>query len=340
VAIDGRSLPHDALEILRLRAAEEFAEGTPIAEICAMVGMGPTAVKNWKRAWKRQGAKALRAKPIPGRPPRLSPEQRFALGRMVRGGAPSDFRFEQALWTREIIRDLITREFGVRFETDWVGKLMHQLGFSPQRPVYRASQQDPDEVRAWRREVYPKIKQEAEQVGATIYFGDEASVRQDFHAGTTWAPKGRTPVVESSAKRESAGMISAVERQGKLHFRVYRGPTDAEFFIDFCKGLLADDGGVVFLIVDNASIHKARTVKKFVADSGGRFKLYYLPPYAPQLNPDEWVWKNVKHDGVGRRVTREPGRLVEFANARLHRFQQMPEVVRGFFGDPELAYSN
>lgn len=336
---DGRALSHEALEELRLRAADLFEKDVPVERIAAGMGMRRSTVFAWKKAWKAEGREVLRAKAVPGRPPAISPERLAEFALLVRDHTPADFGFAEALWTRELIGALVEQRFGVAFTPQWVGTLMRRIGFSPQRPVYRASQQDPVKVKAWREEVYPAIKAEAAQAGATIYFGDEAHLRQDFHAGATWAPVGQTPVVESSAKRESVSMISAIEPRGSIHFSVFTGSCDAERFIEFCKDVLRDDGGTVFLILDNSSIHKANAVKDFVADCEGRLKLFYLPGYSPTLNADEWVWKNVKNDRVGRRVIKRPGELLEFAEAALDRLAAAPHIVRGFFRDPHLAYT-
>lgn len=302
------------------------------------MGMRRSTVFAWMKAWKAEGLLALHAKVIPGRPPAVSPEQLEAFALLVRDHTPADHGFEEALWTRELIGALLRQRFGVAFSPQWVGALVRRIGFSPQRPVFRASQQDPEKVKAWREEVYPAIKAQAAQVGATVYFGDEAHLRQDFHAETTWAPVGETPVVESSAKRESVSMISAIEPRGSIHFSVFTGSCDAERFIEFCKGVLHDDGGTVFLILDNSSIHKAKTVKEFVDGCEDRLKLFFLPGYSPTANADEWVWKNVKNDRAGRRAAKQPGDLLEFAEAALDRHAKTPRIVRGFFRDPHPAY--
>ena len=335
---DGRALSHEALEELRLRAADLFERDVPVERIAAGMGMRRSTVFAWKKAWKAEGRRALEAKVIPGRPPTVPTERLEHFALLVRDHTPADHGFDQALWTRELIGALLEQQFGVAFSPQWVGALMRRIGFSPQRPVYRASQQDPEKVKAWREEVYPAIKAEAAQAGATIYFGDEAHLRQDFHAGTTWAPVGETPVVESSGKREAVCMISAIEPRGSIHFSVFTGSCDAQRFIAFCKDVLHDDGGTVFLILDNSSIHKAKTVKDFLAECEGRLKLFFLPGYSPTLNADEWVWKNVKHDRVARRAVKRPGELLEFAEAALDRLADAPHIVRGFFRDPHLAY--
>jgi transposase len=175
-------------------------------------------------------------------------------------------------------------------------------------------------------------------VGATIWFADEAGIRSDDHAGTTWAPRGQTPVVKSTGARFSVNLVSAVNPQGGLRFAAYEGRFTAEEFIDFCKRLRHDSLGPVFLVVDGHPTHRAKKVREFVDSTQGRLKIFTLPGYAPELNPDEWVWKNVKADRIGRAGVTSKEDLRAKATSALRRLQQMPHLVRGFFGDPKLRY--
>jgi transposase len=257
---------------------------------------------------------------------------------LVTGADPRQLQFEVALWTRDLVRQLIRREFTVSLSAVSVGRLLRTLGLSPQRPLWRAWQADPEAVARWKTEEFPAIRAAAKAEGATVYFADEAGLRSDYHAGTTWAPVGRTPVVKATGARHSLNMISAVTAQGLLRFSTYTGSFTATRFIDFCRKLMADTNGPVYLVVDGHPTHKAKAVKAFVASTDGRLKLFVLPAYSPQLNPDEWVWKNVKHDRIARTT---PPTTQEFkANviAALHRLQNLPQLVRAFFADPDLAY--
>jgi hypothetical protein len=125
-------------------------------------------------------------------------------------------------------------------------------------------------------------------VGATIYFADEAGVRSDDHAGTTWAPVGHTPVVTSTGDRFGVNLISAVTAKGKLRFAVYDGNLNGKAFIEFCRRLLADTPGPVFLVLDGHPVHRSKAVKAVAASTNGRLRLCFLPGDAPELNPDEW----------------------------------------------------
>jgi len=242
------------------------------------------------------------------------------------------------LWTRDMVRELIRREFRVSLSAVSVGRLLRTLGLSPQRPLWRAWQADPDAVERWKSEQFPAIRKQAKTEGATIYFADEAGIRSDYHAGTTWAPVGHTPVVKATGARHSLNMISAVTAQGLLRFSTYTGSFTAARFIEFCRKLLADSDRPVYLIVDGHPTHRSKAVKQFVDSTDGRLRLFVLPAYSPQLNPDEWVWKNVKHDRVGRTSVTGPAEFKTKVIGALRRLQKMPHIVRAFFADPELRY--
>jgi transposase len=184
----------------------------------------------------------------------------------------------------------------------------------------------------------PAIRAAAEAAGAVIYFADEAGIRSDYHAGTTWSPAGQTPVVKNTGARYSVNMISVVSAQGALRFAVYEGSTNAATFIDFCKRLLHDAPGPVYLIVDGHPAHRATATKEFAASTQGRLKLFFLPGYSPELNPDEWVWKNVKHDRIGKTGVISKQDLKSKAVGALRRLQKRPGLVRAFFADPHLRY--
>jgi len=335
---DGRKLDHKTLEQLRIRAVGQVEQGAHPDEVAAGLGMTRAAVYAWLAKYREGGLEALKARPVPGRPPKLSGSQLARLYGLVVGNDPRQLRFAFALWTRAMVRELIRREFGVALSEVSVGRLLGKLGLSPQRPLYRAYQQHPEAVARWKAEEYPAIREQAAQVGATIYFADEAGVRSDYHAGTTWAPVGRTPVVATTGDRFGVNLISAVTAKGKLRFAAYEGNLNGPVFIDFCRRLLHDAQGPVFLVLDGHPVHRSKAVKQFAASTNGRLRLCFLPGYSPELNPGEWVWKNMKHDRIGRAGVSGPDDLKAKALAALHRLQKLPEVVRSFFRDPNLRY--
>ena len=286
---DGRKLDHKTLEVLRIRAVRQVEDGVHPEAVAGAIGMNSATVYRWVAAYREGGLEALKAKPVPGRPPKLDGRQLQKLYRLIVGVDPRQLQFEFALWTREMVREVIRREFDVRLSAVSVGRLLRKMGLSPQRPAWLATQQNPDAVEAWKTEMFPRIRAEAAASGGTVWFADEAGVRSDYHAGTTWAPVGKTPVVKSTGARHSVNMISAVAPDGSLRFATYTGRFTSTEFIDFCKRLLNDADGPVFLVVDGHPTHRSKATKTFVASTEGRLKLYTLPGYSPQLNPDEWV---------------------------------------------------
>lgn len=335
---DGRKLDHQTLEAIRIRVVEQIQAGAHPEDVAESLGMDRSTVFAWVAKFREGGAEALRAKPVPGRPPKLSGAQLRKLYALIVGANPRQLQFEFALWTRDIVRELIRREFGVALSAVSVGRLLRTIGLSPQRPLFRAYQQDPEAVKRWKTEEYPAIRAEATKVGATIYFADEASVRSDYHAGTTWAPVGRTPVVRTTGARFSVNMISAVTATGSFKYDIISGTLDAGKFIDFCDKLLSDTDKPIFLVVDGHPVHRSKPVKEYVAGTEGRLRLFRLPSYSPELNPDEWVWKNVKHDTVGRRSTTGPDDFTSTIITALERLTRLPHLIRAFFGDPNLRY--
>jgi transposase len=335
---DGRKLDHKTLEALRIRAVGQVGEGAHPEDVAAALGLHRKTVYGWLAKYREGGKDALKARPVPGRPPKLGGPQLARLYALIAGQDPRQMQFEFALWTREMVRDVIRREFGVALSVVSVGRLLRKLGMSPQRPLHRAYQQNPEAVERWKSEEYPAIRAAAEAEGATIYFADEAGVRSDYHAGTTWSPVGQTPVVKNTGARFSVNMISAVSAKGALRFAVYEGTTNAATFIDFCKRLLHDAPGPVYLIIDGHPAHRATATKEFAASTGGRLRLIFLPGYSPELNPDEWVWKNVKHDRIGKTGVTSKEDLRSKAIGALRRLQKRPGLVRAFFADPHLHY--
>lgn len=215
------------------------------------------------------------------------------IARAVRDDTPQQFKFPYGLWTLSLIGKVIKRQFGKSLSLASVSRIMKLLGFSAQKPLYQAWQQDPVLVRQWESDTYPTIRAEARRAGASIYFADEAGIRSDYHTGTTWAPTGQTPVVEATGRRFSLNMLSAVSPRGDFRFMSHEGTVTAVVFKRFLQRLLIGAERPIFLIVDGHPTHRAKLIRSYVERTDGRLKLFFLPPYAPHLNPDEQVWAHV-----------------------------------------------
>jgi transposase len=335
---DGRAIDHHSLQVMRQQAIKAVREGQTAQSVAAAFGVNVRSVFRWLADFANGGQNALLAKPIPGRPSKLSAEEMRWLAQAVRDNTPLQYKFEFGLWTLSLIRTLIHRQFGKALSIATVSRLMKVLGFSAQKPLYQAWQQDAALVRQWEAETYPSIHAEARAAGATIYFADESGIRSDYHTGTTWAPRGQTPVVEVTGRRFSLNMISAVSPQGEFRFMLHEGSVTATVFREFLKRLMIGADKPVFVIVDGHPIHRAKLVRAYVDSLGRQLKLFYLPPYSPQLNPDEQVWAHVKRQ-VSKRLVQDKDEMKRLALGALRRIQRLPSLVKSFFLQPECQYA-
>ena len=232
----------------------------------------------------------------------------------------------------------IEQRFQVRLSRWSVMRLLRQLGLSPQRPMWRAYQQDPVAVERWISKEYPRIRALAKRRKADIYFGDEAGVRSDHHAGTTWGIRGKTPIVSSTGARFGMNLISAVSPRGQMRFMVVKGRVGARETIQFIRRLIDGQKREIFLILDNHPAHKAKAVRRLIETLKGRLQLFFLPPYSPERNPDEYVWNDLKYH-VGRSGVTGPDRLKSIVLRRLRHLSKSPKKVQDFFSTPYTAYA-
>jgi len=336
---DARALDHRTLEEIRIRAVERVQAGESPEAVIQALGFTRSCIYTWLARYRSGGWGALQARALKGRPMKIQGAQMRWLYRTVTGKSPLQFRFEFALWTREMIRVLLREQFDLKLSVASVGRLLKQLGLSCQRPLFRAMEQDPKRVRRWLKQEYPLIRRQARAVGADIYFGDEAGVRSDHHAGTTWGIKGQTPVVRSTGQRSSVNMISAVSARGHMRFMLAKGRVNGAVFVEFLKRLMHHAGQPIFLILDGGSYHHSRLVKGYVASLSGKLRLFFLPPYSPELNPDEQVWNYLKHHGVAKAGLRSGKELRKYVLERLRSLQRLPWTIRMFFLTPDTRYA-
>lgn len=336
---DARKLDHKTLEEIRTRAVQRVQTGESPEVVIAALGFSRSCIYSWLAMYRAGGWSALKARALNGRPKRISGQQMQWIYATVVGTSPLQHRFEFALWTRAMIQTLVREQFGLRLSLSSVGRLLAQLGLTCQRPLFRAYEQNPTLVQQWRERDYPVIQSLAKREGAEIFFGDEAGLRSDYHSGTTWGVRGQTPVVAATGQRFGLNMISAISARGLLRFMVVKGKVNGPKYIEFLQRLMHNAPRPIFLIVDGHPIHKARTVKDFVASTEGRLRLFYLPPYAPELNPDEQVWNHVKNHGIGRGAVTGFDHLKKMVIGRLRSLQRLPWTVRMFFLTPDTLYA-
>jgi len=336
--IDGRKLSREALADIRIKAVQRVEEGESPEDVIELLGFHRSNIYRWIAQYRKGGFEALRKKSAPGKEPKLNGKQMQKLYHLITSKNPLQLDFEFALWTRAMVRELIRKQFDIRLSDVSVGRLLRKLGLSPQKPLYRAYQRDEEKVTAWKEKAYPEIKKLAKKEKATIYFGDEASVRSDHHYGTTWSPVGKTPVIETTGARFSIQMVSAVSAKGSFRFMTFEGRMNGARFIEFLKRLIYKQSKPIFLILDGHPVHKSKKVTDFVESTEGKIRVFILPPYSPHLNPDEWVWNWLKNHKLGRASVSGPDQFRTIVKRYLSQLCKLKKIVKGFFQDQNLVY--
>lgn len=337
--IDARKLGPKAQEHLRRSAMQRIDAGESPEAVASGIGINRRTIYKWISAYHYGGDDALKTDTRPGRPGKLDGKQLGKLSKIIRTKNPQQLKFDYALWTIPMIRRLIREQFGVRLSEVSVGRMLKRLGFTPQRPLYRAWQQDKALVEQWQTTDFPKLAKRAKRENALIFFADESGIRSDHHSGHTWAPKGQTPLVKATGARFSLNMISAVTNRGHFRFMTVEGAVTATVFRDFLKRLIEGVDQKIYLVVDGHPTHKAKLVKRFVEANKERIELVLLPPYSPELNPDELAWAHVKQR-IGKQAVQTKEELVSAAHSALCSLQKLPHVVAGFFHTPTCRYAD
>lgn len=322
-----------------MMAVERILEGEEVTAVMAGYGLCRTTGYKWlaKVRGQGRGTRCLVARKGTGRTPKLTRAQKSQVFRWVNGKNPMQYGFDFALWTRDVVRELILKKFGISLSVTSVGSLLAELNLTPQKPLQRAYQRDPEAIERWQRDTFPAIAKQAKAEGAEIYFWDESGFRADAVQGKTWAVRGKTPVVNRPGQRQSVSAASAVNAKGAFWFATYQGGLTGELFVELLKKLMHRRKKPLHLVVDGLPAHKKSVVKKYVVTEG-RLSLHFLPGYAPDLNPDELVWSHAKRTGLARRPLLKGEKLQERVHGQLQEIGNNPKLVRSFFKHPSVAY--
>jgi transposase len=339
VRIDGRTLSHETSETIRHLAVRRVKEGEAPSAVIKSYGLCRTTIYKWLTAERRGGVGALVARKHPGRKPALTPRQKLQVRQWINGKDPRQYGFDFGLWTRQIVAALIAQKCGVRVGVTAVGRLLAELDITPQKPLRRAYERDPVAIERWTTTMFPRLRARAKRVGAKIFFLDEAGVRSDQVLGRTWGLRGHTPEVATSGRRQSVSAISSVNARGEFWWETYTERLNALRFVELLTHFMRGRKSPVFLVLDSHPAHVAKVVAQYVRRLQGRLELHFLPGYAPELNPDEFVWNHLKNQGVSKTPLRKDESLRSRVQADLMAIQSRPALVRSFFHAPSVAYT-
>jgi transposase len=335
-------LPPAAQEEKRRVAIRLRQEGRTFAEIGATVGVHWATVLGWWQRFEAGGVAGLTARRrgrLLGTHRRLTPGQERTLQRLIADRTPDQLRMPFALWTRAAIGELIRLRYGVRLPVRTIGHYLTRWGFTPQKPLKRAYEQRPAAIQRWLTQEYPAIAARARREDAEIHWGDETSLSTSDPRGRGFAPRGQTPVLTVVAQRRSVSFLSTITNQGKVRFMVLQGPLSAPTLIRFLQRLIRDRGRKVFVILDNLNVHRAAKVRGWVGEHRDEIEVFYLPPYAPELNPDEYLNGDLKLGVAARAPPRTKPERTTAAPSHHRTRQPRPARVRRFFEHPRITYA-
>jgi transposase len=338
---DVRKLDMATQTHLRRTVIQAIRGGMTQTLASATFGVSLRAVNKWAALDKAGGLRALKPKRRGRRAGegRLNAAQAARIRQLLIGKMPDQLKLPFYLWTRAAVVTLIEREYGVVVSLTTVGRYLKAWGMSPQKPVRRAYERNAAAITRWLREEYPAIAGQAKRERATIYWGDEMGLRSDHVAGTSYAPRGQTPVTRATGQRFGCNMISAITNRGQLAFRVFQGKFEASLFVDFMRRLLKQAPGKVYLIVDGHPVHRSRAAKRFVATQQARLRLIRLPGYCPELNPDELLNQDVKTNALGKSRPTNRAEMMCGVRRHLHRRQKQPHIIRNLFQEKHVRYA-
>jgi len=338
--VDARSLSPKAQERIRQLAVKAVLDGAKQVEVAKLYGVTRRAVAKWMKSYRDSGFQALTAK-AKGRPKggSLLPWQAAQIAKAVIDHHPEQLKLPFYLWTREAVAKLIQRKFGINVSLWTSGRYLKRWGFTPQKPVRRALEQNPQDVRNWLEEEYPAIREQAKSEKGQIFWGDEMGLRSDHAVGRSYGLRGHTPVIVATGKRFSCNMISAITNQGRLNFMVFKGRFIAKVFLEFLQRLVRQSHRKVFLIVDRHPVHRSKKVKKWLEEHDEQIQLFFLPGYSPEINPDELLNQDVKSNTIRKNRPSQQEELVKNLRSYLRKSQMQPQIVANYFQGKHVRYA-
>lgn len=338
---DGRRRTAKQQEVIRQQAVRAVLSGMKQVEVARVFSVTTTAVSLWMKKARKRGVGALKAKKRGGyKPGLLKGWQASWVVRTIRDKHPEQLKLNLVLWTREAVQKLIAKRFGIKMAIRTVGDYLKRWGMTPQKPVAKAYQQNPEAVKRWLQEEYPAIQKQAKQEKGIIFWGDEMGLRSDHTSGKSFSPKGVKPVLVKTGARFSCNMISAISNMGKLYFSIFSGSFVIQTYLDFLTRLVRQcKGRKVILIVDGHPVHKAKAVQEWLSKRTKQIETFLLPGYSPDLNPDELLNQDLKSNVFRHRRPHSKDDLKRLLKAKLCQIQKQPEKIKSYFKGRHVLYA-
>ena len=343
--IDARKLSTDTQKEKRILAMRLRDKGMKNSEVAQIVGVNPGTVSIWRSRYLKDGKRGIeigqRGRKI-GDKKRLTSDQEKKIITKLIDTTPQQLKFKFALWTREAVQTLIKYEIGEELPISTVGDYLAKWQFTSKKPIKRAYERKDVNTQKWLNEEYPKIKKLAKIEDADIWWADETACVSMPSNLKGYAPVGskNKPILNHPAQKFKINMISAITNTGKTMFSLYDESVNVDKFIDFLQKVIdSNNSKKVFMIVDNLRVHHAKIVKAWEEEHKDKIKLFYLPPYSPEFNPDEYLNQDYKRNANKNNVPKNQKELRDNTERYMNDILNNQEKVTNFFKHPSISYA-
>lgn len=300
------------------------------------------SVGEWCRLYEEHGYEGLqigRRGRRKGEQAMLKEKQCMQIVKLITDNTPDQLRMPFVLWTAAAVRDLISERFSISMALRTVRKYLQEWGFTPQKPIRKAWQQSSEAVAKWLEEEYPAIAKRAKAKGAAIYWVDETGVSNQANSQRGYAPVGQTPTLKQNGTKRKVNMISGVTNRGLVRFMCYTSKMTQSKFILFLSKLIKSNDGPITVITDNLSVHHGKRVKAWVEENKKEIELEYIPSYSPELNPDEYLNRDLKKNVNAKKTPRTVAELKANISSFMHGLQKQAARVMKYFNSQHINYA-
>ena len=341
---DIRKLTKETRAELRKRAVASYLSmpQNNIVEVSKNYAVSRQTLSKWITLYNKKGASSLQYDSRgskPGQHAKLTLRQSNHIKHLIITKTPDQLQFPFMLWTRKAVQELIAQRYEVKLGLTSISKYLKKWGMTTQKPKLKSYRRQPAEIQKWIDEIYPSIHNRAVKEGVTIHFGDETGIRSQDQIGKGFAPKGETPILETSGTRFGVNMVSTITNNGSMRFMLFEGSMNADKFIVFLRQLTKSQKRKIFLILDNSRVHHAKIVKNWVNKHQDKIELFFLPAYAPDYNPDELLNNTLKIKLNNTTKAQNKSELIKTASKILKSLQNTPRIIRSFFEAKTTSYA-
>ena len=337
---DGRKVPDDVMFHIRIMAIHAVRVlGFSPELIAKAYHFNRACIYRWLKQYDEGGYDALESRMPPGAELLINAEMDSWLKQTVLKCTPTEFGYDTNLWTSAILADLLKQEFDVEVSESAVRLHLKAQDLTCQKPEYQDVKRDEQEIEHFFNDKFPRIQRLANKMGADIGFEDEAGVGVMTRHGRTWGLRGQTPIVKVSMQRGGYNVLSAVTAKGDMDYSIKEGTINGERYIEFLEELISNRGRPLILLVDHATFHGSKQERDFVRAHRSQLRVFFLPKRAPEFNPDEQVWNEIKNNRIGKQAVKNKVDLKERLVSALDSLQQNTKRVISFFSLPDTQYA-